>query len=488
MKAYSNKGEVTRMESTVKHTEEAMEEFPRVLSKKEIFAYGVGDLGNNFMFEMGQLYLLKYFTDVIGLPAAAAGAVFLVAKIWDAFADIGVGTWIDHQKHISKAGKFRPFIIWSALPLGLLLIANFSVPNFTLTGREIWSYLTYILFGTVFSVVNVAFGSMAPAMTKNSVERSKLASARTIGTNVGLMIATVFFMPIVLMLPTERLGYSVATILFAVGGILSYIYCYKNTKENYTDHSSEEVEVDVDAHKEGFTDILKSYKAIFKNKPLIMLCFANLFTFSAYNVKLAVQFYFAQYVLHDIKIVSYMSFFTIGCSIIAAFFVPGFLKRLGNKHTYILGCMIWGIGDLLGFFFVHDAIAFTLFTMISYFGNGVITVLNVKFIADAVEYGEWKTGVRSEAITYSSYTYFRKLSQAAAGIVPGIVLSMVGYVPNAVQTATALTGIRGLVFLYPVIMSVATAILMWFFPLTDEKYNKIMEDLRDRHAAANKVK
>lgn len=455
------------------------EEFPRVLSKIEKFAYGVGDLGNNFMFEMGQLYLLKYFTDVIGLPAATAGMVFLVAKIWDAFADIGVGTWIDHQKHISKAGKFRPFIIWAALPLALLLIANFSVPNFSLTGREIWSYVTYILFGTVFSVVNVAFGSMAPAMTKNSVERSQLASARTIGTNIGLMIATVAFMPIVLSLPTQKLGYSVATILFAVGGILAYLFCYKFTKENYHEDSRTEEQKE---EKESFKDILSSYKAIFRNGPLLMLCIANLFTFSAYNVKLAVQFYFAQYVLHDIKIISYMSFFTIGCSIIAAFFVPSFIKRLGNKHTYILGCFIWGVGDLLGFFLVNDAITFTLFTMISYFGNGVITVLNVKFIADAVEYGEWKTGVRSEAITYSSYTYFRKLSQAAAGIVPGVVLAMVGYVPNHAQTATALTGIRGLVFIYPVIMAVLTAILMFFFPLTDKKYNQIMIDLRNRRA------
>ena len=479
-------------EVNIEEVSASTEEFPRVLSGIEKFAYGMGDVGNNFMFEMGQLYLLKYFTDVIGLPAATAGTVFLVAKIWDAFADIGVGTWIDHQKHISKAGKFRPFLLWAALPLGLLLIANFSVPNFSLTGREIWSYITYILFGTVFSITNVAFGSMAPAMTKNSVERSQLASARTIGTNAATMIATIAFMPIVLMLPTEKIGYSVGAIIFAIGGILAYMFCYKFTKENYHDDrpSAEEVAATEPVKGQGLKEILSSYKAIFKNGPLLMLCMANLFTFSAYNVKLAVQFYFAQYVLHDIKIVSYMSFFTIGMSIIAAFIAPKVLKKFGNKETYIIGCLIWGLGDALGFFLVNDAITFTIFTMISYFGNGMITVLNVKFIADAVEYGEWKTGVRSEAITYSSYTYFRKLSQAAAGIIPGIVLAAVGYIPNHAQTATALTGIRGLVFMYPVAMAICTAILMFFFPLTDKKYNQIMEELSIRHkksiAAAGK--
>lgn len=479
---------MSAQKKTVDPGNSGQEDFPKVLSTREKIAYGVGDLGNNFMFEMGQLYLLKYFTDVVGLPAASAGLVFLVAKVWDAFADLGVGTWIDNQKHISKRGKFRPFIIFAALPLALLLVANFSVPNFSLNGKEIWAYVTYILFGTVFSVVNIAFGSMAPAMTKNSTERADLASARTIGTNVGTMITTIAYMPIVLLLPTEQMGYTVGAIIFAAAGVLSYVFCYFNTKENYHQDKFAREHQDITESdsmaKRGFKEILHSYGAIFKNGPLLMLCFANLFTFSAYNVKLAVQFYFAQYVLHNINIVSYMSFFTIGASIVAAFTVPHFVKRLGNKKTYMLGCAIWGVSDLLGFFFVHSAISFTLYTMGSYFGNGMITVLNVKFIADAVEYGEWKTGFRSEGVTYSSYTFFRKLSQAMAGMIPGFVLAMVGYVPNVQQTAQALLGIRGLVFIYPVAMAILTVILMSFYPLTNEMYDKIMIELNERHAKA----
>lgn len=480
---------VNKPGSSIKeNADEETETFPKVLSLKNKIGYGVGDLGNNFMFEMGQLYLLKYFTDVVGLPAATAGLVFLVAKVWDAFADLGVGTWIDNQKHISKHGKFRPFIIYAALPLAILLVANFSVPNFSLSGKEWWAYITYILFGTVFSVVNIAFGSMAPAMTKNSKERADLASARTIGTNIGTMITTIAYMPIVLMLPTEQMGYTVGAIIFAAGGVICYVICYFTTKENYHEDKLAKQHQDIkesdSAVTKGYKEILHSYAAIFKNKPLIMLCFANLFTFSAYNVKLAVQFYFAQYALHNIKIISYMSFFTIGSSIVAAFTVPSIVKKLGNKKTYMLGCIIWGIADLLGFFFVNNAINFTIFTMLSYFGNGMITVLNVKFIADAVEYGEWKTGFRSEGVTYSSYTFFRKLSQAMAGMIPGFVLALVGYVPNVQQTAKALLGIRGLVFIYPVAMAICTIILMSFYPLTNKMYVKIMDDLNKRHAQA----
>lgn len=451
-------------------------EFPKVLSLKEKIAYGVGDLGNNFLFDMGQLYLLKYFTDVIGLPAAAAGGVFAIAKIWDAFADITIGTWVDNRKKIGKRGKFRPFILWASLPLALLLIANFAVPDFSITGKLIWSYIIYMIFGTVYSISNVPFGSMQPAMTKNSDERSELASWRNIGANSGVLIATVAFMPIVLMFPTEKIGYTITVVFFAIAGVACQLFCYKNVKENYQVLPKDPV-----GEKRSIREIFSGYKAVFKNGPLLILCLANLFTFSAYNVKLAVQFYFAQYVLHDIKIVSYMSFFTIGFSILAAVVMPSIVKKIGKKHTYILGSLIWLISDLIGFFVTNSGLTFAIFTSISYFGNGILTALNWALISDVVEYGEWKTHVRSEGIVYSSYTYFRKLATAAAGFIPGVILSVVGYVPNHEQTAQALLGIRGITFIYPVIGAALTIILMLFYPITEQKYSEIIAELRTRH-------
>lgn len=458
----------------------APSDFPHTVSTREKIAYGVGDVGNNFLFEMGQLYLLKYFTDVIGLPAAVAGGVFLVAKIWDAFADIGVGTFIDHRKKIGPRGRFRPFMLWAALPLGILLIANFSIPKFSMNGQVLWAYLTYILFGTVYSISNIAFGSMQPTMTKNSVERSQLASWRNMGSNFGTLVATVAFMPIVLMLPNERIGYTVAAIIFAVLGVGCQLFSYMNIKEHYHDDDEKEDATANKSRLEILKDVLMSFKAVFHNGPLLILCLTNLCTFSAYNVKLAVQFYFAQYVLHDIRIISYMSFFTLGFSILASAMIPVFTKRLGKKNTYILGCLIWAVSDIIGFFVVRSGWGFAIFTSISYFGNGLISGLNWALISDVVEYGEWKTEVRSEGVVYSSYTYFRKLSQAAAGVVPGIVLTMVGYVPNHAQTAQALTGIRGLVFIYPVVMAIVTIVLMMFYPITESKYASMMVELKQR--------
>jgi GPH family glycoside/pentoside/hexuronide:cation symporter len=455
-----------------------IEEFPRVLKLREKIAYGMGDVGNNFLFDMGQLYLLKYFTDSVGLSPAVGGGVFLVAKFWDAFADVAVGTAIDHRKKIGKRGKFRPFILWAALPLAILSIANFSMPDFSVTLKEVWAYVAYILFGTVYSISNIAYGSMQPAMTKNSVERSELASYRNIGANIGQLISTAAFMPIVLMLPTDRIGYMVAITIFSAAGVACQLFTYFNIKENYVEKKNS------NEGKVNIKEILKSYKAVFKNGPLLILCLANLFTFSAFNVIQAVQFYFAQYALHNIKIVSYMSLLTVGGGIVGSALVPTVTKKIGKKYTYMIGCFIWFIADLLGFFLTNSGWSFAFFTTIAYFGNGLLSALNWALISDVVEYGEWKTHVRSEGIVYSSYTFFRKLSQAAAGLIPGVVLTFVGYVPNQAQTATSLLGIRSLVFLYPVIMAILTVILMFFYPLNENRYAQIMDDLSTRRHGA----
>ncbi len=441
---------------------------PKKLRLKEKVAYGLGDVGNNFMLDLGQIYLLKFYTDALGLPSATAGLVFLITKIWDAFADITVGTWIDNRKKIGPKGKFRPFFLYAAIPLALITIVSFTNPDFSITGKIIWAYVTYMAFGTIYSISNIPYGSMVPAMTKDPVERAEMASFRQAGSNLGLLITTVGFMPIVLMFNNQSTGYLVAVSIFAFLGVLLQIYCYANVKERYVYEKPQNTNVKL-------TD---SYKGLFKNTPLLILCLVNLFTFSAFNVKLAVQVYFCQYVLKNVAIVPYMGFFSIGCVFIGVAMVPFMVKKIGKKSTYILGCAIWAVGDILAYVFADNAVIFITLACFAFFGSSFVNSLNWALVSDAVEYGEWKTGNRSEGVVYSFFTFFRKLSQALAGFIPGVVLGIVGYVPNAVQSANVLEGIRGLMFIYPSALAIATIIVMFFFyKLSDEKYNKIVADL-----------
>ncbi|WP_337033868.1 MFS transporter [Paenibacillus illinoisensis] len=447
------------------------------LTLKEKIAYGMGDVGNNFMFDLGQIYLLKFYTDALGLPSATAGLIFLITKIWDAFADVTVGTWVDNRKKIGPRGKFRPFILYTAIPLALVTVVSFMNPDFTLTGKMIWAYATYMLFGTVYSISNIPYGSMVPAMTKDPVERAQLASFRQAGSNLGLLITTVGFMPIVLMFDSQSTGYLVGVVIFSIIGVLFQLYCYANVKERFVYEKP---------NQEKKINLIDSYKGLFKNAPLLILCLVNLFTFSAFNVKLAVQIYYAQYVLQDVSIIPYMGFFSIGCVFIGVALVPSLVKKIGKKNTYILGCAIWAAGDGLAFFFANNATIFIIMACFAFFGSSFVNSLNWALVSDAVEYGEWKTGTRSEGVVYSFFTFCRKLSQALAGFIPGVVLGIVGYVPNVVQSSEAIAGIRGLMFIYPGVLALATIIVMaWFYKLSEDKYKQIVLDLNERRKEAS---
>lgn len=443
------------------------------LKLKEKIAYGLGDVGNNFLFDLGQIYLLKFYTDVLGLPAVWAGSIFLVSKVFDAFADMTVGTIVDSGKFGSKKlGKFRPFMIYGLIPLALLTVVCFTNPDFSITGKLIFAYASYMAFGLSYSIVNIPFGSMASAMTQDPIERSQLAAFRQAGSNTGLLITTVAFMPIVLMFDTQEHGYFVAACVFAVAGVIATLYCALNIKEH--------VHVERRAHER--VHLGSAFKSILKNTPLLILCLVNLFTFSAFNVKLAVQVYYCQYILNDMTILPYMGFFSIGCVFIGVALVTRMVKLLGGrKQTYMFGCAVWAVGDLVNYLFVTDPTVFIIFSCVAFFGSSFVNSLNWALVADAVEYGEWKTGVRAEGIIYSFFTFFRKCSQAVAGFVPGLVLTLVGYVLNAVQSAGALEGIKGLMFIYPGVLAVATIIVMGMcYKLTDQKFRELLAELQKR--------
>lgn len=444
------------------------------LSFREKFSYGLGDVGNNFLFDMGQIYLLKFYTDSLGLPPSVAGMLFLITKLLDGFTDIGVGTWIDSRKKYGKLGKFRPFMLYATVPLALCTAVSFYVPDFELNGRIIWAYLSYALFGLAYTIFNIPYGSMIPAMTKDPVERSSMASFRWAGATMGLLITSVAFIPLVTItsdLFGPRYSYFAAASVFAVVGCILQLTCTLNVKERYVEQKTKEVK----------GSLIKSYLGIAKNAPLLILCLVNLLTFSAFNVKLAVQVYFCEYVLHDISVVPYLGFFSIGCVFIGIACVQPLVRRMGKKATYVLGAIIWGGADIAALFLANNTILFIIFACIAFYGTAFINTLNWALISDAVEYGEWKTGLRSEGVIYSFFTFFRKLSQALAGFIPGVILAAVGYVANQQQTPQAIEGIRGLMFLYPGALAIATFLIMYYgYKLTDKRYEEIVREMDER--------
>ena len=270
------------------------------LKLREKVAYGIGDLGSNLMLSIGTLYLLKFYTDELGIPAIYGGIIFLVAKFFTAFTDMLTGIILDSRRNIGKRGKFRPFILYFAVPVALVATAQFIANDFDLTVKTALATVLFMLFGLFYSLMNCSYGAMVPAITKNPQERAHLAAWRQGGATIGLLLCTVGFMPIQrLFSSNSSLGYTVAALLFVTCGLFCMWCCYKGVKERY-------VEATVSTQKSG---VMASFCTILNNPPLLVLCIANLCTLAAFNIKLVIQVYYVQYVLNDIQLLSWMGFF-----------------------------------------------------------------------------------------------------------------------------------------------------------------------------------
>lgn len=438
---------------------------------KEKLAYGVGDIGSNFMLSISTLYLMKFYTDELGMPAYYGGIIFLIAKFFTAFTDILTGFLLDSQKKIGPMGKFRPFILYAAVPSAAIATIQFIATSYSLPVKTTIATGLFMLFGLFYSLMNCSYGAMIPAITKNPNERAQLAAFRQGGATLGLLICTVAFIPLQSLFSSSIVGYACTALIFSACGFGFMMLCFKGVKEHYIEPVSPH-------HK---ISIIKSFCAIFHNPPLFVLCIANLCTLSAFNIKLAIQVYYTQYVLNDIHLLSWMGFFSMGCVLIGVLLVPWTVKSFGKKQVYLAGMLLWAAGDILNYFWGNNSFTFVMFSCVAFFGTAFVNSLNWALVPDTVEYGEWKTGIRAEGSVYTGYTFSRKISAAFAGFLPGIMLTQIGYIPNIAQSEATLLGLRQLIFLWPCGLAIIAAITMGFFYKLDEKrFAFIIEEISQR--------
>ncbi|EFH6971217.1 MFS transporter [Escherichia coli] len=438
---------------------------------KEKLSYGIGDLASNILLDIGTLYLLKFYTDVLGLPGTYGGIIFLISKFFTAFTDMGTGIMLDSRRKIGPKGKFRPFILYASFPVTLLAIANFVGTPFDVTGKTVMATILFMLYGLFFSMMNCSYGAMIPAITKNPNERAQLAAYRQGGATIGLLICTVAFIPLQSLFSDSTVGYACAALMFSIGGFIFMMLCYRGVKEHYVDTTPT-------GHK---ASILKSFCAIFRNPPLLVLCIANLCTLAAFNIKLAIQVYYTQYVLNDINLLSWMGFFSMGCILVGVLLVPLTVKCFGKKQVYLAGMVLWAVGDILNYCWGSNSFTFVMFSCVAFFGTAFVNSLNWALVPDTVDYGEWKTGIRAEGSVYTGYTFFRKISAALAGFLPGIMLTQIGYIPNIAQSDATLQGLRQLIFIWPCALAIIAALTMGFFyTLNEKRFALIIEEINQR--------
>ncbi len=442
------------------------------LTMRNYLGYAAGDLANNLAFSLQALFLLIYYTNVVGLNPAPIATMFLVVRAWDAFADLAAGRLVDLTR--TRWGKFRPYLLFASLPLLLSSVALFSVPNFdSTTAKYIYAYITYALLGFLYSLTNIPYGSLATAMTQDPVERSRLGIWRTVGPIVGTFILVLVIAPSITRYKTQpeqlQAFLTTVTIVFAVVGYALYLFCFSSCKEQVF-------------HEAKPVTVKETVATVRQNRPLLILCVSNLVFLTGVFGLQASQAYYAAYILGNSTQLIWMVLATSLATFVAVPVVPSFVARIGKKNTFLIGAaglIVMGVW----IFFMPASLPIVI---VSFFVFGLFQNLSMSllfaFEADAVEYGEYKTGKRTEGATYAIYSFFRKVSQAVAGAVAGYALAIGGFMAKAPeQTDSALSAIRGLVGLGPAIFALLGGLIFLAYPLTDTRFREIVRELHARH-------
>lgn len=357
--------------------------------------------------------------------------------------------------------------------LAILTILTFISPNLSPTGKLIYAYASYMLWGLGYSFVNIPYGSLGAAMTQNSVERTSLASFRQAGSLGALFVTSIVVIPMIVRFDNPAVAYPVVMGLMSFLGVLFFYICYRNCQER--------IVVKDEKYKQEKVTFKAISKTFFTNKPLLTLIFMTIFTISAYNLKSAMLIYFAQYNLGNAELMAYMNFIIIGSSFIGVIMLPKLVKLFGKKHTAILGLAVSVCADLINFFVPGNVFVFTILASIAFIGISIPNGITWAFVSDAIDYGEWRTGERKEGTVYSLFNFSRKLAQSLSGFLSGIGLSIIGYVPNATQKAGTLLGIKAILLLYPAAaLTAAILILGYLYRLTDQKHAEMIAEIEAR--------
>lgn len=445
-------------------TPEAMKPLPW----KSVIGYGAGDAANNVAFTTTTMFLLVYYTDVLGISAIAAGTLLFVVRILDAFFDVFAGVVVDRSK-VTRWGKFRPFLAIGAIPLLVLAFLNFHIPQIGESGTLLLAYLAYALIGLAYSFVNIPFGSLAGAMTQQGGDRAKLASARVVGATLISAGLGAFVSPLLVPGPGLQAVFTRVMLVLVLVGFVFYVICFLATKER--------VVRDV-----GSVPLRQSLRAVGKNKPLLMLMASSVFFLSAFLCLNTVQIYYIRDVLQAPGLFPLVALGQLIMTFVLVALMPKLVVTFGKKTLY----MVFGLVVVLGGVIISvnpggSPVVGLVGLLVALLGVLANNVVVFALEADTVEYSEWKTGVRSEGSIYAVFSFTRKLGQSLGGALGAWAIGIGGYVSGAAQqTPEAIYGIQVASGFIPAALALIAVVIMIRYPLTEKVHTGLMEQIQIR--------
>ena len=445
----------------------------------EKIGYGFGDMASSMFWKLFGAYLMIFYTDVFGLPAAVVGTMFLITRIWDSAFDPIVGVVADRTH--SRWGKFRPYLLWLAVPFGIIGVLTFVTPDWSPIGKLVYAYVTYSLMMMIYSAINVPYASLLGVMSPNPKERNTLSTYRMTFAYIGSFIALLLFMPLVNFfsgnskdLGDQQTGWTMAVVVIAILCIILFFGCFAWTKER------------VKPIKEAQNPLKEDLKDLFKNKPWWILLGAGVAALVFNSIRDGATVYYFKYfvVEEDYATVSFfgMSFVLSGlylalgqaANIIGVIAAAPVSNRIGKRNTYMWAMIIATVLSVIFYWFdKEDLIWMFVFQALISICAGSIFPLLWSMYADCADYSELKTGNRATGLIFSSSSMSQKFGWAIGTAITG----WFGFQANAVQSEEAISGIKMFLSFLPAVGTILSVVFISMYPLTEKKMKDITTEL-----------
>lgn len=456
---------------------------------RDKLGYMFGDFGNDFTFLLSSTFLMKFYTDVVGVSAGVVGTIMMIARFVDAFTDVTMGRICDRSPY-TKHGKFKP---WIRRMCGPVAVASFLMYQGALAGAPQWLkigylFITYILWGSVFyTSINIPYGSMASAISADPGDRQSLSTFRSMGGMLAGAFVTMG-VPIFAYEKNESLGidvmvgskFTVIAGIFSVLAVGCYLLCFNLTTERVKSVAAQETQ-----QKNNVFVMLKN---AFKNRALVSIIVASIVMLLAQLTMQAMANYVypITYGSADLMIVSTL-LMGVGMGIAAGVAKP-LARKFGKAEVAVATNLFAGILNVALFFIRPESVyVFIAFQALSWLGLGVFTMTSWALITDVIDYSELRNGIREDGSVYALYSFARKLGQAASAGLSGWLLSAIGYTSPDAVTSQIKDGIFNITTLFPGIGLIVLALVLWFwYPLHKKQVDANVEALKAKHENTEK--
>ncbi len=443
------------------------------LSFAEKSGYALGDMAANFVFQAMLALQLDFYTHTFGLTAAQAGTLFLVVGLSVACLNPVMGMIADRTS--SKWGKFRPWLLWTAVPFGIIGVLTFTTPGFSPAGKIVYAWTTYILLRLVYTINNVPYASLTAVMTSDPDERTSIASYRQIAANFAGFIVASLAIPMVKFFGRgdDARGYQYTMGLLSALSVIFFIVAFFATKER------------IQPDPQQKTSLRQDLFDLFNNRPWVVLFLATLFYFTAILLRGNVMLPYFRFVARNVDLFSWFNGFGLAALLAGVACSTAVSVRVGKRQLFIASMFLAGVFSMALFVIPTNAtVAIIAVEVLRQFSFGLSGPILWAMMGDVADYGEWKTGRRASGTVTSAVVFALWAGIALGGAIAGWLFSFYGFVSEAqVQSAHAQSGILLTASVYAGLAFFAVAACLFFYPISREGNQKIANELAERRKA-----